>query len=128
MTLKMGFKVNMTSFRSQKLWFGHLALYYDYYVTPWINSLWMSSAERDSYQSESSGTENLSDIWIDDGEEKKQELNENLVCCLHLNQKHQFPVWRAALYSLVILGWKKRWSRKLLTEPQIWAGEPSSKK
>ena len=47
MTLKMGFKVQMTSFRSQKLWFDHVALYYDYYVTPWINSsqFKMSSAE-----------------------------------------------------------------------------------
>ena len=34
----------------------------------------MSSAERDSYLSESSGSENLSDIWSDDGEEKEQEL------------------------------------------------------
>ena len=43
----MGFKVQMTSFRSQKLWFDHVALYYDYYVTPWINSsqFKMSSAE-----------------------------------------------------------------------------------
>ena len=35
----------------------------------------MSSAESDSYQSESPGSENLSDIWSDDGEEKEQELN-----------------------------------------------------
>ena len=34
----------------------------------------MSSAERDSYLSESSGSENLSDIWSDDGEEKEKEL------------------------------------------------------
>ena len=34
----------------------------------------MSSAEHDSYLSESSGSENLSDIWSDDGEEKEQEL------------------------------------------------------
>ena len=34
----------------------------------------MSSAERDSYLSESSGSENLSDIWSDGGEEKEQEL------------------------------------------------------
>ena len=72
MTLKMGFKLQMTSFCSQKLWFGHLALYYDYYVTPWINLSWMSSVESDSYRSESSGTENLSDIWIDEGEEKNK--------------------------------------------------------
>ena len=73
----MDFKVQMTSFRFQKLWFGHVALYYDYYVTPSINSsqFKMSSAESDSYQSESSGSENLSDIWSDDGEEKEQELN-----------------------------------------------------
>ena len=38
MTLKTNFKVQMTSFHSQKLWFGHLALYYDYFLTPWINS------------------------------------------------------------------------------------------
>ena len=37
----------------------------------------MSSAESDSYQSESSRSENLSEIWSDDGEEKEQELNEN---------------------------------------------------
>ena len=34
----------------------------------------MASAERDSYLSESSGSENLSDIWSDDGEEKEKEL------------------------------------------------------
>ena len=34
----------------------------------------MSSAERDSYLSESSESENLSDIWSDDGKEKEQEL------------------------------------------------------
>ena len=34
----------------------------------------MSPAERDSYLSESSGSENLSDIWSDDGKEKEQEL------------------------------------------------------
>ena len=79
----------------------------------------MSSVESDSYWSESSGTEDLSDIQSDDGEEKEQALNENLVCCLHLNEKHQSSVWRPALYSLVILGWKKRWWMKLLTEPQI---------
>ena len=34
----------------------------------------MSSAEHDSYLSESSGSENLYDIWRDDGEEKEKEL------------------------------------------------------
>ena len=34
----------------------------------------MSSAEHDSYLSESSGSENLSEIWSVDGEEKDQEL------------------------------------------------------
>ena len=34
----------------------------------------MSFAEPDSYLSESSGSENLSDIWSDDGEEKEKEL------------------------------------------------------
>ena len=54
-----------------------MALYYDYYVTPWINSYQfkMSSAKSDSYQPESSGSQNLSDIWSDDGEEKEQKLN-----------------------------------------------------
>ena len=35
----------------------------------------MSSAGHDSYLSESSRSENLSDIWNDDGEEKEQELH-----------------------------------------------------
>ena len=39
----------------------------------------MSSAESDSYQSKSSGRENLSDIWSDDGEEKE------LPNCLKIN-------------------------------------------
>ena len=42
-----------------------------------MNQFKISSAESDSYQSESSGSESLSDIWSDDGEEKEQELNEN---------------------------------------------------
>ena len=89
----MGFKVQMTSFRSQKLWFDHVALYYDYYVTPWINSsqFKMSSAESDSYQSESSGSENLSDIWSDDGEEKEQELNENFGVLFAFEPKAPIP-------------------------------------
>ena len=37
MTLKMGFKIQMTLFRSQKLLFDHVTLYYDYYITMWIN-------------------------------------------------------------------------------------------
>ena len=37
----------------------------------------MSSAESDSYQPESSRSENLFDIWSNDGEEIGQELNEN---------------------------------------------------
>ena len=40
-----------------------------------MNQSQMSSAEHDSYLSESSGSENLSDIWSDDGEEKEQELH-----------------------------------------------------
>ena len=91
MILKMGFKVNMTSFRSQKLWFGHLALYYDYYLTPWINLPWMPSAERDNYQSESSGTENLSDIWSDDGEEKKTRIEWKLGVLFAFEPKAPIP-------------------------------------
>ena len=34
----------------------------------------MSSAEHDNYLSESSGSENLSDMWSDDGKEKEQDL------------------------------------------------------
>ena len=87
----MGFKVNMTSFYSQKLWFGHLALYYDYYLTPWINLPWMSSAESDNYQSESSGTEDLSDKWIDDGEEKNTRIEWKLGVLFAFESKAPIP-------------------------------------
>ena len=51
----------------------------------------MSSAESDSYQSESSGSENLSDIWCDDGEEKEQELNENFGVLFAFEPKAPIP-------------------------------------
>ena len=51
----------------------------------------MSSAESDSYQSESSGSENLSDIWSDDGEEKEQELNENFGVLFAFEPKAPIP-------------------------------------
>ena len=51
----------------------------------------MSSVESDSYQSESSGTENLCDIWIDEGEEKKQELNWKLGVLFAFEPKAPIP-------------------------------------
>ena len=51
----------------------------------------MSSAESDSYQSESHGSENLSDIWSDDGEEKEQELNENFGVLFAFDPKAPIP-------------------------------------
>ena len=51
----------------------------------------MSSAESDSYQSESFGSQNLSDIWSDDGEEKEQELNENFGVLFTFEPTAQIP-------------------------------------
>ena len=51
----------------------------------------MSSAESDSYQSESSGSENLSDIWSDDGEETEQDLNENFGVLFAFEPKAPIP-------------------------------------
>ena len=50
-----------------------------------------SSAESDSCQSESSKSENLSDIWSDDGEEKEQELNENFGVLFPFEPKTPIP-------------------------------------
>ena len=47
----------------------------------------MSSAQSDSYQSEGSRSENLSEIWSDDGEKKEQELNENFGVLLPFEPK-----------------------------------------
>ena len=56
-----------------------MALYYDYYVTPWINSsqFKIPSAE--------------SDTWSDDGEEKEQELNENFGVLFAFEPKAPIP-------------------------------------
>ena len=51
----------------------------------------MSSAESDSYQSGSSKSENLSDIWSDDGEEEEQELNENFGVLFPFEPKAPIP-------------------------------------
>ena len=50
----------------------------------------MSSAESDSYQSESSGS-SFSDVWSDDGEEKEQELNENFGVLFAFEPKAPIP-------------------------------------
>ena len=73
MTLKMDFKIQMTSFCSQTtlIWSRNIILRLLLHT---VDQSKMSSAERDSYLSESSGSENLSDIWSDDGEEKEKEL------------------------------------------------------
>ena len=44
-----------------------------------IGSIQDFTTESDSYLSESSGSENFSDIWSDDDEGKEQEVNENFV-------------------------------------------------
>ena len=49
----------------------------------------MCSTESDSYHSESSGSNNLSVIWSDDGEE--QELNENFGVLFAFERKAPFP-------------------------------------
>ena len=78
----------------------------------------MSSAESESYQSKSSGSENLSDIWSDDDEEKEQELNENFGVPFAFEQK--VPILSAeSSMQPGDVGWKKRWRKLLTTEPQI---------
>ena len=51
----------------------------------------MSSVESDSYQSESSGTENLCDIWIDEGEEKKTRIEWKLGVLFAFEPKAPIP-------------------------------------
>ena len=51
----------------------------------------ISSAASDSYQSESSRSENVSDIWSDDGEEKEQELSENVSVLFPFEPKTPIP-------------------------------------
>ena len=51
----------------------------------------ISSAESGSYQSESSRSGNLSEIWSDDGEEREQELNENFGVLFPFEPKAPIP-------------------------------------
>ena len=76
MTLKMGSKLrDVISLLKTLIWSRDFILRL---LRHTVDQFKISSAESDSYQSESSRSENLSDIWSDNGEEKEQELNENL--------------------------------------------------
>ena len=68
----------------------------------------MSSAESESYQSESCGIENLSDIWSHDGEEKEQELNENFGVLFTFEPKAPTPSAESSSIQLGDIGLEEK--------------------
>ena len=99
--LKIGFKVQMTSIRSQKLWFGHVALHYDYYVTPSINSRSLMHRVT-AFRPKALEVRIYLIYGVMMVKKKNKNWMKTSVCCFHLNQKHQFSVRRAAVYSSIL--------------------------
>ena len=87
MTLKMGFKVQMTSFVFKTC---NLVTWLYITITA-SHRRSIQDVKNDSYYSESSGSENLSDIWNDNGEEKNPELNENFGVLFGFEPKAPIP-------------------------------------
>ena len=78
-----------------------MTLYYVYYVTPWINSRYLlqrvTAISRKALEVRIYLTYEV--IMV---KKKNKNWMETWVCCFHLNQKHQFPVRRLAVYSSIL--------------------------